>query len=43
MVKRNMEGPGVLREDVLNYNADIELTKESISEKLDWNRYDYFL
>lgn len=38
-----MKGPGVLREDVFSYNADTELTKESISEKLDWNRYDCFL
>lgn len=38
-----MGAPGVLREDVFNYNASTELTKESISKKLDWNRYDCFL
>lgn len=43
MVKGNMKAPGALREDVFSYKADIKITKESISEKLDWNRYDYFL
>lgn len=43
MVKRNMKGPRVLREDVFNYNAYTEITKGSMSEKLDWSRYDCFL
>lgn len=38
-----MKGPGMLSEDVFSYKADTETTKESISEKLDWNRYDCFL